>query len=74
MFELPVIVFFLARIGVLSDKTMKNYRKHAMVGVLFLSALITPPDVLSQLILSAPLFLLYEISIFVAKSVYKPPK
>jgi sec-independent protein translocase protein TatC len=70
-FELPIVVFFLARIGVITPEFMRKYRKHAIVVVLILAAVITPPDVFSQTLVSIPLILLYEVSIFIAARVVK---
>jgi sec-independent protein translocase protein TatC len=70
-FELPIVVFFLARIGVITPEFMRKYRKHAIVVVLILAAIITPPDVFSQTLVSIPLILLYEVSIFIATRVVK---
>lgn len=70
-FELPIVVFFLARIGVITPEFMKKYRKHAIVIVLILAAVITPPDVFSLVLVTIPLILLYEASIFIAKSVVR---
>lgn len=67
IFELPVISFFLSRIGVLTPSFMRKYRRHAIVIIMILAAFLTPgPDPMSQLILAAPLFLLYEISILIS--------
>ncbi len=70
-FELPIVVFFLARIGVITPKFMRTYRKHALVVVLILAAVITPPDIFSQILVSLPLILLYEVSIFIAARVVR---
>lgn len=70
-FELPIVVFFLARIGIITPGFMRKYRKHAIVVVLILAAIITPPDVFSQTLVSIPLILLYEVSIFIAARVVK---
>lgn len=72
VFELPVVTFFLARFGVVTPKFMKKYRKHAFVIILILAAVLTPgPDITSQLMLGVPLFVLYEISIFIARIAQK---
>lgn len=65
-FELPIVVFFLARIGVLTPDFMRKYRRHAIVIVLVVAAVITPPDIFSLILVSIPLLLLYEASIFIA--------
>jgi sec-independent protein translocase protein TatC len=68
VFELPMVSFFLARLGILTPSFMKKYRRHAIVIILLAAGLITPsPDVTSQLILGIPLLLLYEISIWIAR-------
>ncbi len=71
IFELPVLVYFLAKIGLLGPKTMKTYRKHAVIGILLLAALMTPPDIFTQFMIGIPLMILYEISIIVARRVEK---
>ncbi|MEO8591338.1 MAG: twin-arginine translocase subunit TatC [Flavobacteriales bacterium] len=65
-FELPVIMVFLARIGIVGPGFLREYRKHAYVGILVVAAIITPPDVVSQILVSFPLLLLYEMSIMLA--------
>jgi len=71
VFELPVIIYFLSKIGLITPEFLKKYRKHALVVVLVLSAIITPPDVASQIIVSIPILILYEISIYVSRMVIK---
>ncbi len=68
-FELPVVTFFLARIGLVTDKTLKDYFKYAIVFIFILAAILTPPDVLSQFLMAIPLTILYGLSIFIAKAV-----
>lgn len=70
-FLLPVVTYILTRIGVLTPDFLIKYRKHAIVGILILSAIITPPDIISQVIVSIPIFILYEIGILIAKRVVK---
>lgn len=70
-FELPVIMYLLAKIGILGADILKKYRRHALIGILILSALITPPDVISQLLVTFPIYSLYELGIIVVKSVEK---
>ena len=68
VFELPMISFFLTKVGILTPKFMKKYRKHAIVVIFILSAFLTPgTDPVSQIILAIPLFFLYEISIIISK-------
>ena len=68
-FELPVVMYLLAKIGVIGVDILKKYRKHALVAILILSALITPPDVISQLLVTFPIYSLYELGIIIVKSV-----
>jgi len=70
IFELPMVVYFLSKLGVITPSFMRSYRKHSMVVILIIAALITPsPDVTSQMLVAVPLFLLYEISIFISAAV-----
>ena len=69
IFELPILVYFLSRFGLLNPEMMRAYRKHALICILILSAIITPPDVASQFLVSLPLLVLYEISIRISKRV-----
>ena len=71
IFLLPVLVYLFAKLGVVSSVFLRKYRKHAIVGVLILAALITPPDLISQVIVAIPIVILYEISILLARSVEK---
>jgi len=66
LFQLPVVIFFLTRIGLVTPKFLRTYRKHAIIIILVLAAIITPPDPLSQTIIAVPLYLLYEISILIS--------
>jgi len=70
-FELPVVIYFLSKVGLLTPIFLRKYRRHAYVLLLIIAAIITPPDVLSQMIVSIPLVILYEISIFISARVYK---
>ena len=65
-FELPVIMVFLSRIGIVGAGFLRTYRKHAFVAILVVAAIITPPDVVSQVLVSLPLLALYEVSILLA--------
>ncbi len=71
MFELPIIIYFLTKMGLVTPDFLRKYRKHAIVIVLILAAVVTPPDVISQIIVTIPIVVLYELSIFIAKVVYK---
>jgi sec-independent protein translocase protein TatC len=69
MFQLPVVIYFLARVSIVTAHNMRAYRRHAIVAILILAAIMTPPDVISQLLIATPLVLLYECSIFIAQFV-----
>jgi len=71
MFEMPMVVYFLAKLGLIDGNFLKAYRKHSLVIILLLSGIITPPDVASQIILTLPLYFLYELSIVIANRVTK---
>jgi sec-independent protein translocase protein TatC len=74
-FELPVITFFLAKIGLVDDEAMKGFFRYAIVIIFFVAALLTPPDILTQFLMAGPLILLYGVSILIAKAVNPaPPK
>ena len=70
-FLLPVVTYLLTKIGLFDSAFLRKYRKHAIVIILILAAIITPPDVISQVIVSIPIFILYEIGIVVSKRVEK---
>ena len=71
IFELPIVIYFLTKLGVVNPDFMRKYRKHAVIVVLIIAAVITPPDVTSQIIVSIPIMLLYEVSIFISAYVLK---
>ena len=71
IFELPIVIYFLTRVGVVTPQFLKKYRKYALVIVLILSAVITPPDIVSQIIVAIPVLILYEVSILISKVIYK---
>ena len=73
-FLLPVVTYLLTKIGLFDSVFLKKYRKHAIVVILILAAIITPPDVISQIIVSIPILILYEIGIIVSKRVEKDRK
>jgi sec-independent protein translocase protein TatC len=66
VFQLPVLVYFLARLGLVTANFLRTYRRHAFVVNLVFAAIITPPDVVSQLLVAIPILVLYEVSIFIA--------
>jgi len=71
IFQLPVITLFLSRIGILSPELMVKFRKYSYFVLFVIAVLIAPPDIISYILLSIPLFVLYEISIFIAKFGYR---
>lgn len=71
IFELPVVIYFLTRVGVVTPQFLRKYRKYALVIVLILSAIITPPDIVSQIIVAIPVLILYEVSILISRIIYK---
>lgn len=73
-FLLPVVAYLMAKIGIVSSGFLKKYRKHAIIVVLILAAVITPPDMISQIIVSIPILLLYEIGIWVVLGVERKRK
>ena len=71
VFELPILVYFLSKAGIVSPEFLRKYRKHSLVLILALSAIITPPDIFSQILVSIPLVILYEISIMISNKIVK---
>ena len=71
MFQLPVVTYFLSKAGIITPRLMKAYRRHSVVVILIISAVITPPDVISQLLIALPLLFLYEISIIISRRIEK---
>jgi sec-independent protein translocase protein TatC len=71
LFQLPVVIYFLTQVGMVTPKFLKQYRKHAIVIILIIAAIITPPDPLSQTLIGIPLLLLYEFSIFISAIVVR---
>jgi len=71
VFELPILIYFLSKIGLVTAEFMKTYRRHAFVLILILSAIITPPDVVTQFLIGIPIFVLYEFSILIAARMTK---
>ena len=68
-FELPVFAYFLALLGLVTDQTLKDFFKYAVLIIFVLAALLTPPDVLTQLLMAAPLIILYGVSILIVRAV-----
>lgn len=71
VFELPILAFFLSKIGIVTPKFLRKYRRHSIIVILIVAAIITPPDVFSQTLVSIPLVLLYEVSIWISAAVKK---
>ncbi len=71
IFELPIIVYFLTKVGLVTPEILRKYRKISLVVVLILAAVITPPDIASQVVVALPILVLYQISIFISKRVLK---
>ncbi len=69
IFELPMLILVLSKVGIVTPSIMRKYRKHAFVVLLILSAILTPPDVFSQILVCFPLVILYELSVFISRSV-----
>ncbi len=71
IFEMPIVAYFLAKIGLVGAGFLRSYRRHAIVVILIIAAIITPPDVVSQTLVAIPLFVLYEVSILVVANVQR---
>lgn len=71
VFELPIIMYFLTKVGLVTPEILIKYRKYALIMVLILAAVITPPDVASQVIVAIPILILYQISIYISRVVIK---
>jgi sec-independent protein translocase protein TatC len=71
VFELPIIIYFLAKVGLVTADFLRKYRKFAIVIILIVAAIVTPPDIPSQVIVSIPILILYEASILIAAVVAK---
>lgn len=71
VFQLPILVYFFTKIGLVTPEFLRQYRKHALVAVLILSAIITPPDISSQVLVALPIMVLYEVSIMISRWVLK---
>jgi len=74
VFQLPLVVYFLAKVGIVTPLFLRTYRKYAVVVILLIAAVITPPDIVSMTIASLPLLFLYEVSIWIAARVIKDKK
>lgn len=74
VFELPIVIYFLSRIGLVTPEFLKKYRKHSLVVILILAAILTPPDIFSQILVCLPLLVLYEVGIVISRRVHKRRK
>jgi sec-independent protein translocase protein TatC len=75
IFEMPILVYFLTRLTLITPQFMRKYRKHAVIVILIAGAIITPsPDVTSQMVVAVPMYLLYEISVFISAWAIKKHK
>lgn len=71
IFELPIVIYFLSRIGLVTPDIMKKYRRHAIIIILIFAAIITPPDIVTQFLIGLPVFFLYEASIHISRRANK---
>lgn len=69
LFQLPVVIYFLTKVGIVTPEFLRKYRKHSIIVILIVAAIVTPPDPMSQMIISIPLYLLFEISILISAGV-----
>lgn len=74
LFQLPIVVYFLTKIGLITPDFLKKYRKHSYVIILLLAAVITPPDIVSQILIGIPLYALYEVSILISRRIVNKQK
>jgi sec-independent protein translocase protein TatC len=71
VFQLPILVYFLSKVGLVTPDFLKRYRRHSVIIIVTLSAIITPPDVFSQVLVALPLMILYEVGIFISKRIVR---
>ncbi len=74
IFQIPVVSYYLSKVGLLTPETMRAYRRHAIIAVMIVAAFLTPPDPVSQLMIAIPLLLLYQFAIFLSKIANKQRK
>jgi sec-independent protein translocase protein TatC len=74
VFELPIIIYFLSKVGIVSSSFLQKYRRHSYIALFLLAAIITPPDIFSMLVVSGPLILLYEFGALLAKQIERKRK
>ena len=71
VFQLPILIYFLSKVGLVTPDFLKRYRRHSLILIVTLSAIITPPDVFSQILVAFPLMVLYEIGIGISKRIMR---
>ncbi|MFA6127577.1 MAG: twin-arginine translocase subunit TatC [Bacteroidales bacterium] len=71
IFELPILVYFLSKVGIVTPGYMRKYRKHALIVILVIAGIITPPDIFSQVMVTIPMYALFEVSIFISARIEK---
>jgi sec-independent protein translocase protein TatC len=69
LFQLPVVIYFLTKVGIVTPQFLRKYRKHSIIVILIVAAIVTPPDPLSQMLITIPLYLLFEVSILISAAV-----
>ncbi|HOX81653.1 MAG TPA: twin-arginine translocase subunit TatC [Chryseolinea sp.] len=74
LFQLPVVIYFLSKFGIVTPGFLRKYRKHSFVVILIVAAIITPPDPISQIVITIPLYMLFEISILISANVERNKK
>jgi sec-independent protein translocase protein TatC len=74
VFELPIIIYFLTKLGLITPAFLRKYRRAAIVIILIVAAIATPPDIPSQVVVSIPILILYEVSILISAVVVKKEK
>jgi sec-independent protein translocase protein TatC len=74
VFQLPIVIYFLSKVGLVTPDFLKKYRRHSIILIVTLSAIITPPDVFSQVLVALPLMVLYEIGISISKRILREQK
>jgi len=74
IFQIPVVSYYLSKVGLLTPETMRAYRRHAIIAVMLVAAFLTPPDPISQLMIAVPLLFLYQFAIFLSKIANKQRK
>jgi sec-independent protein translocase protein TatC len=74
IFELPLVMYFMAKLGLITSAFLKKYRRYAILAIIVIAAIVTPPDVGSQILVSIPLLLLFEVGVIITKRVEKNAK